>query len=246
MEKDKVPEVEKIEVDNTFKYSVIDYEVQKVNKIHKVEKSQEKNYEHRTQSNRESFKATDKKGVGKNKKTKHSENKMGIADTENHYKQRTQSDRESYKATDKMNVEKSKKEKHSVNKIGMEDTENNYKQRTQSNRESYTATDEKNVEKRKKEKHTENNIEMEDTDLISKNGGQPSEDDIKEDSIEREKSEESIPSSMDDVYNIEALMEKKGSNYFVKWENYPEDQNTWEHKASIPTFILQVLSLILF
>ena len=31
---------------------------------------------------------------------------------------------------------------------------------------------------------------------------------------------------VDDVYNIESLVEKKGSIYLVKWENYPEDQHT--------------------
>ena len=44
----------------------------------------------------------------------------------------------------------------------------------------------------------------------------------------------------EDVYNIEALMEKKGSKYLVKWENFPEDQNTWEPKSSIPDLILKV------
>ena len=43
-----------------------------------------------------------------------------------------------------------------------------------------------------------------------------------------------------DVYNIEALVEKKRSKYLVKWENYPADQNTWEPKSSIPGFILKV------
>ena len=44
----------------------------------------------------------------------------------------------------------------------------------------------------------------------------------------------------DDVYNIEALIEKKGFKYLVKWENYPVDQNTWEPKSSIAGFILKV------
>merc|ERR1711892_1336055 len=43
----------------------------------------------------------------------------------------------------------------------------------------------------------------------------------------------------EDVYNVEALIEKKGSKYLVKWENFAEDQNTWEPKSSIPDFILQ-------
>merc|ERR1712128_289707 len=43
----------------------------------------------------------------------------------------------------------------------------------------------------------------------------------------------------EDVYNIEALVEKKGSKFLVKWENWPSDTNTWEPKASIPKFILK-------
>ena len=45
---------------------------------------------------------------------------------------------------------------------------------------------------------------------------------------------------VEDVYNIESLVKKKGSKYLVKWENYPSDQNTWEPKTSIPNFILKV------
>ena len=44
----------------------------------------------------------------------------------------------------------------------------------------------------------------------------------------------------EDIYNIEALVEKKGSKYLVKWENYPSSQNTWEPKSSIPPFIIKV------
>merc|ERR1712013_512334 len=43
----------------------------------------------------------------------------------------------------------------------------------------------------------------------------------------------------DGVYIVEALIEKKGSRYLVKWENYAADQNTWEPRASIPPFILK-------
>ena len=46
--------------------------------------------------------------------------------------------------------------------------------------------------------------------------------------------------TVDDVYNIESLVEKKGSIYLVKWENYPEDQNTWESKCSIPDCVREV------
>jgi len=43
----------------------------------------------------------------------------------------------------------------------------------------------------------------------------------------------------EEVYTIEALLEKKGSRFLVKWENYTEEFNTWEPKSSIPTSILQ-------
>ena len=46
--------------------------------------------------------------------------------------------------------------------------------------------------------------------------------------------------SKDEIYNIEALVEKKGSRFLVKWENFPTDQNTWEPRAAIPSFILKV------
>jgi len=42
-----------------------------------------------------------------------------------------------------------------------------------------------------------------------------------------------------DVYIIESLREKKGNNFLVKWENYPEEENTWEPRTAIPGFILK-------
>ena len=49
----------------------------------------------------------------------------------------------------------------------------------------------------------------------------------------------------DDVYIIESLKEKKGNQFLVKWQNYSEDENTWEPKLSIPECILQVSQVIL-
>merc|ERR1712060_595471 len=43
----------------------------------------------------------------------------------------------------------------------------------------------------------------------------------------------------DEVYNIESLKEKSGNKFLVKWENYPEEENTWEPRAAIPGFILK-------
>lgn len=42
------------------------------------------------------------------------------------------------------------------------------------------------------------------------------------------------------VFIIESLREKKGGKYLVKWENYPEDESTWEPRSTIPPKILQV------
>ena len=42
------------------------------------------------------------------------------------------------------------------------------------------------------------------------------------------------------VYTIESLVEQKGSTYLVKWENFPESQNTWEPSSVIPPSILKV------
>jgi len=43
----------------------------------------------------------------------------------------------------------------------------------------------------------------------------------------------------EDIYTIEALVDKKGSKYLVKWENFPHEQNTWEPKSAIPPFIIK-------
>lgn len=54
-----------------------------------------------------------------------------------------------------------------------------------------------------------------------------------------EKKTKKAANKKEDVYIIESLIKKSGSQYLVKWENYPADQNTWEPKASIPGFILK-------
>ena len=44
----------------------------------------------------------------------------------------------------------------------------------------------------------------------------------------------------EEVYLIESLLKKKGSKYFVKWENYSDQHNTWEPRSSIPSNIIEV------
>jgi len=43
----------------------------------------------------------------------------------------------------------------------------------------------------------------------------------------------------EDVYIIESLKERSGNKFLVKWENYPEEENTWEPRSSIPDYILK-------
>ena len=50
--------------------------------------------------------------------------------------------------------------------------------------------------------------------------------------------EDQVPE--EEVYIIESLKEKSGDKYLVKWENYSEDENTWEPRSSIPDYVLQV------
>ena len=44
----------------------------------------------------------------------------------------------------------------------------------------------------------------------------------------------------DNIFNIESLVKRKGSKYLIKWENFHENQNTWESRSSIPCMVLQV------
>ena len=44
----------------------------------------------------------------------------------------------------------------------------------------------------------------------------------------------------DKEYIIESLLEKDGSKFLVKWENYSNSWNSWEPIKGIPPFILEV------
>ena len=46
----------------------------------------------------------------------------------------------------------------------------------------------------------------------------------------------------EEMFIVESLLEKKGSSFLVKWENYNEDWNSWEPRAGIPSFIVQVIT----
>ena len=104
-------------------------------------------------------------------------------------------------------------------------------------------TNEKRIRKySKKEKEKNDSNEL---DEMGKKV-QLSNDDKKKEMPEQKNSKKKIiVPTPDDVYNIEALVEKRGSKYFVKWENYTEDQNTWEPKSSIPPYIIKVIERML-
>jgi len=44
---------------------------------------------------------------------------------------------------------------------------------------------------------------------------------------------------LEEVYIVEALLEKKGSTFLVKWENYDKDWNSWEPRTGLPAFIVK-------
>ena len=46
----------------------------------------------------------------------------------------------------------------------------------------------------------------------------------------------------DDMFYVETLLEKRGSKYLVKWENYPESYNSWEPRFGLPEEIVKVES----
>jgi len=62
---------------------------------------------------------------------------------------------------------------------------------------------------------------------------------------EKQDAKEALEKSIDpedteeEMYIIEALLEKKGSKYLVKWENYDDSWNSWEPVAGIPPFIVK-------
>ena len=65
---------------------------------------------------------------------------------------------------------------------------------------------------------------------------------IKEtDSKPRIKKNEAV-ATQEELYIIESLLEKKGSTFLVKWENYNADWNSWEPRTGIPQFIVQVIT----
>jgi len=88
--------------------------------------------------------------------------------------------------------------------------------------------------------HSKHNVQNEHTNETIPNGEVQTINKPKEKKKEVKPTKKILPPPVEeDVYNIEALMEKKGSKYLVKWENFPEDQNTWEPKSSIPALFLK-------
>ena len=47
----------------------------------------------------------------------------------------------------------------------------------------------------------------------------------------------------DDAQIIESLKRKRGNKFLIKWENSPENENTWQPRSSIPDFIVKVSKL---
>ena len=61
----------------------------------------------------------------------------------------------------------------------------------------------------------------------------------KEKKKDKKCNQKSVPTE-NNIKTVESLLMKNGSKYLVKWKNYSDDENTWEHKTSLPKFVLKV------
>ena len=89
-------------------------------------------------------------------------------------------------------------------------------------------------------------LQSQQTKEASLDNGIPSESKVVKDTLEepKKKKRKVEQEPQDDIYIIESLIEKKGSQFLVKWENYPDEENTWEPRSSIPDYVLQVRSKV--
>merc|ERR1712008_303425 len=82
-----------------------------------------------------------------------------------------------------------------------------------------------------KAKQEKEKAELKNENLSNGDEDEPMNNPKKEKKKEVKPTKKSKPAPIEeDVYNVEALIEKKGSKYLIKWKNYDnnEDNNTWE------------------
>ena len=41
-------------------------------------------------------------------------------------------------------------------------------------------------------------------------------------------------------FEINSIKRRKGDRFLIKWEGQSDEENTWEHRSSIPQYILKV------
>ena len=66
---------------------------------------------------------------------------------------------------------------------------------------------------------------------------------VKEKITIKKKIQQDSDSESEEEYNVEALLEKRGYKYLVKWENYSEEYNSWEPRFGLPPPVLKVYLL---
>merc|ERR1711915_855219 len=99
---------------------------------------------------------------------------------------------------------------------------------------------EKRVEEQRFSQHSpSSNIEEEnesrnydDVDILLDSYLEDTDDGSKDNKLE-------CKSTTEEEYVVESLLDKQGSEYLVKWENYPTNQSTWEPRDRIPDTILE-------
>ena len=169
---------------------------------------------------------------------------------EEHLKEKKERERETKELKEKKESEhqakelKEKEERECEAKEQREKEEQEQKEIKQKEKEekkNELKTEKEESEGTEHTRHTDGTEHNDHTDETMRNGEVQIINKPKDKKKEVKPTKKILPAPVEeDVYNVEALMEKKGSKYLVKWENFPEDQNTWEPKSSIPALILKV------
>jgi len=102
-----------------------------------------------------------------------------------------------------------------------------------------TKVEERVAEERFSQKSPSSNIEednesrnYDDVDILLDSYLEDTDDVSKDNKLE-------CKSTTEEEYVVESLLDKQGSEYLVKWENYPTNQSTWEPRDRIPDTILE-------
>jgi len=151
------------------------------------------------------------------------ENKYSLGSNHRRHKRKRKNDKRANYEKEENNVDKQQKTnamRKSLKRKISEGGENN-----KTSKDCVEKTDNNHNKEYNKQSLRKNEVE---TVLENSNGLYESDDAPKEDEA---------------VYNIEALIANNDGEYLVKWENYPDSENTWEPASCIPDTIIEVSTI---